>query len=165
MRIEGFQGGFLPLNGGALSGPLTIVGAPVYGVFTEVSGSNAGAVTVSVSYSTIVSLNLGNVAVGDRIEAFGFALYPKGVTAGRSSLQFLKNGGTATIVSAGVNSTPTYEIDTQSASSSEWLEGYGVFEVTGAGSLTLDMQGRSTGSDSVVAVGTGRMIARVFRKQ
>jgi hypothetical protein len=162
MRIEGFQGGFLPLSGGGLTGGVTINGLPVYGRRAEVAGANAGIVTPTASMQTVVSLNLGNVSAGDRIRFYGWLTMSKGVTGGETRLQFVKVAGAAAITWAQQALTPKNGDELQGASTGCRFEVVGYAEVTGAGACTVEFQALSAGSNGTINVGDGFATAEVW---
>jgi len=228
MRVEGFQGGFLPLSGGSLSGPLTIdcdsnppltvkrttgaanaiidlfVGgtkyarlfvanaAPHFRVYNpgqttgfgydltndkftlgtvplarmqraEVTATNAGAVTLLAGLTSIVSLNLGNVVAGDRIVLKGAAQVTKGATSGATQLGFKQTAGTATVQYQGRAATAEYNTeDSQANGTTDLYEDMTEIEVTASGSLTVDFQGLSAGSNGTIGIGQGAAYALVL---
>lgn len=162
MRIEGFQGGFLPLSGGALTGALTINGKPVKALKAEVAGNNAGLVTVTNAGVAIVGLNIGAVAVGDRVEIWANVAGTKGATAGSTILEIVDNGSTAVFNQQSSGQTPQNQEQSTPIAANAFLTLVVALEVTGAGNLNLNMSGISNGSNLSVPAANGRAVAKVY---
>jgi hypothetical protein len=114
----------------------------------EASGENAGVVTILAAQTALVDVATAvDVAIGDRVIVYAQARATKGVTAGTTDISVIQQAGTATGVWTHNNASM---IDFRDVGASVDAQFYlsGIFRVTGAGTLTLRLQGRSAGSNS-----------------
>lgn len=128
----------------------------------DASAANAGLVTLVAGNTTIVTVDLGTVVVGDRIYCDGTAQLDKGVTAGISQMFVAQSTGTAVLVSYGGQATST-ETFFQQASESLIRQVGAIFRVTTGGTLTMRLAGLSNGSNATVQAGAGGIYGVVFR--
>lgn len=128
----------------------------------EQTAENAGLVTVTGATTAIATLASMTVSVGDRILCYARAAFTKGVTAGLSEITVSKSAGTATVV-VGVNNANSQSQQDHAASITHSIEVAVIFQVIGAGTLTLQLAGVSGGSNSSVAAGSGDLHALVLR--
>ena len=128
----------------------------------EQTAQNAGAVTVLAASTTIADLAQMTVAVGDRIHVNGVVVALKGATAGLSTYGIAYALGTA-VVAIGVDAVAVELAHDQLNATTHVFTLSGMFLVTGAGTLTLRLYGRSAGSNSTVAIGNGDFHALVLR--
>jgi hypothetical protein len=128
----------------------------------EQTAENAGAVTVLVGTTTVVSLASMTVAVGDRIVCLASITSTKGATGGISLYEMIQTAGTAVVV-AGVNKTNLVANNDRAAGGVYATLLSGVLQVTGAGTLTLSVRGTSAGSNETVGIGFCDAHALVLR--
>ena len=128
----------------------------------EQSAENAGAVTVTALGVAIVSLPSMTVAVGDRVLVYASLLAVKGATAGDDSVWVSQAAGTA-VGTFLHNYSILKHIESVLASGNLAIVLAGVFKITGAGTLTLRLDGDSAGSDSTVSAGAADIHALVLR--
>ncbi len=125
----------------------------------EQSAENAGAVTLLVGATAIATLASMNVVAGDRILVAGLVAVTKGATTGLIRINVTKSAGTATIV-WGVNKADLVDERPNILNGSlNQFALFGICEVTGTGTLTLQLAGLSAGSNSTVAIGDGDLYA------
>ncbi len=126
---------------------------------SEVSAQNAALITVTAGGATIATLAALTVAVGDRVLVAARAQYDKGVTAGLNSLRVIQSGGTAAAVTYNSAATIFWQHDTAAANGTSVYSLFGIFKVTGAGTLPLVLDGTSGGSNSTVQINLGQIHA------
>lgn len=119
--------------------------------------ANATGLTVTSGFGDLsgVSINVGTVAAGLRFFTSAYMNGTKGGTAGDTRL-FITSTGTSTIQAYGSSTgiTAGYEVV---ASTIFNISDAALFRVTGAGTLTVKLQGRSDGSNST-GVGAGLQV-------
>jgi hypothetical protein len=129
----------------------------------EASGENAGSVTVLATNTALVDVATAvAVAVGDRILVYAKVGATKGAASGTIAISVIKQAGTATGVwTFDEGSMP----DERSVTALEFAAFpiSGVFRVTGAGTLTLRLQGRSAGSNADVGAGDADLYLLTLR--
>ena len=128
----------------------------------EQSAENAALVTVTALGVPIVSLPSITVAVGDRVLVYASLLATKGATAGNDSIWVSQSAGTA-VGTFLHNYSILKHIESVLANGDLAIVLAGVFKITGAGTLTLRLDGDSAGSDSSVAAGNADIHALVLR--
>jgi hypothetical protein len=129
----------------------------------EASGENAGGVTLLATNTALVDVATAvDVAIGDRITVYAKVGATKGAVSGTTAISIVKQAGTATGVwTFDEGSMP----DERSVVALEFaaFSIAGVFRVTGAGTLTLRLQGRSAGSNSDVGAGDADLYLLTLR--
>jgi hypothetical protein len=120
----------------------------------DASDTNAGLVTCTGAFTTIIDTPSLTVAVGDVVLVQTRVAMTKGITAGVSEI-IVFNAGSA-VIAFGVDEGALQELCFSHTASALWpVSLSGLARVTGAGTLVLRTQGRSVGSNSDVAVGGG----------
>lgn len=128
----------------------------------QVNGSNGSSVTVPSAGVSVMTLNVGQVEVGDIVLVNAFYSAVKGAAAGDGSCNIIKSSGSAAILSY-ASKLGIYESFRQEAAQVITKGLSGMMRVTGAGTLVLGMTASSSGSDSTVTIGNGQIIALVVR--
>lgn len=123
--------------------------------------TNAGAVTVLAATTEIAIISFAALFVGDLIYLYGVAEFVKGGTAGYNTLGFSKTAGAATYAAL-IPDSITYPTDSQLNGTTRSWERQSIFQVTGAGALTLHLIGQSNGSNSTVNIGAGGLVGVVM---
>ncbi len=124
----------------------------------EISAENAGAVTILVGLTNIVSLASMSVVAGDRILAAGFLICTKGATGGTNVYEIAQTAGTATIQVVNSRGTVQWRNNVLAAE----VDGFStvqVVKVTVGGTLTLTLRAQSAGSNSSVVAADGQIYA------
>lgn len=129
----------------------------------EFSSENAAAVTITAVATTVVTVNAGTVAVGDRILVTAKMVAAKGATAGRTWIRVQRNSGTASVEFTH-NDTQAESAIEVSASIGSYQYLSTIAKVTVAGTLVFALMGESGGSDSTVAIGDGGLYALITRE-
>lgn len=129
-------------------------------LLTKLSAENTSIITVLSSNTTIITLDLGTVAVGDIFEIKGYALIEKGATGGRSNLRLVKSTGTGDGVFH-KDLTAIYLDDESNhlANNDIYFSGSCYFEVTVAGTYVMLFTAQSLGSNSTIPIGGGQITA------
>ncbi len=132
----------------------------------ETSSKNAGAITILNTPTILTTLNLGTVTSGDRIYALCQYFGTKGATAGQNRIIIAKNAGTATVQFAHDDTIRGLHNEGYSAAADVmYLQGQGIVKVTGNGTLTLECDGGSIGSNGSLAAGDGQFYIFFLKKQ
>ncbi|MEO2054681.1 MAG: hypothetical protein ABGX83_05220 [Nitrospira sp.] len=129
---------------------------------TEVSSENASLVTVLTGTTSVTTISLGTVNSGDRILVSAAMLGSKGATAGSVTAEVQKSAGTATIETFNDKAILINFVDSVAISGGFDKNIFGIIKVTGTGTLTLALIGRSGGSDLSVLAGNGQIHAIVL---
>ncbi len=128
----------------------------------EHSVSNTGVITLTGSFSTIVTIDLGNVYINGRYGIYVMVNGNKGALAGNTHVRIAKDSGSAdiqmyhdftTLVSA-------LYID---AITMGYFRMSGLIKITGAGTLVLKLEGWSTGSTTEISINAGQIYAHRMR--
>jgi hypothetical protein len=127
------------------------------------SGENAGAVTLLGGLTTLLDVAAGaDVAIGDEVLVEARINGTKGAAAGNTNINVVQTAGTATGV---------WVHDQAGAQDERWVGASqsvvvsltALFRVTGAGTLTLRLQGFSGGSNTTVAIGEADLNLHTLR--
>lgn len=127
---------------------------------TEAS-AQSGAVTVTSSDTSVITLSLGTVNSGDRILVTAWMRATKGATGGTTLMYVGQSAGTATITTLNSEVILKTSMNVPASSLQDQLIS-GVIKVTGTGTLTLRITGNSAGSDSSVPSGGSQVHAIVL---
>lgn len=130
---------------------------------SEYKGSNAGLVTLTGSYVTIKTLDIGTFDVGAKIRIDVYVETYKGGTAGNTTVRLKKDSGTGVIE---FFDGMTQVLARQSCViNEEWNVLMSVIgQITTAGTIVLLIEGISSGSDTTVAVNAGQLYALVLKE-
>jgi hypothetical protein len=132
------------------------------GVPSYSTDDNSGGVTVTSGGVQIATLDLGTVTAGDVFYAEAQIVYLKGGTDGSGLYYINQASGTATIafVTSAISDTRN-----DIAYTTYGRHIGGMCFVTGSGTLVMQLQGISDGSDSSIAAGGGDLAATFIKKQ
>lgn len=129
------------------------------------SDENGSLVTIiTTGTTTIVTLDLGTVAIGDEFYAQASAALIKGGTGGFTQGYLAKDSGTAVIGMLHDKVSIHDDIDNLAASGAQSFKPSGIFRVTTAGTLGLQFEGASSGSSSTVSANGGDIYAKFLKK-
>jgi hypothetical protein len=132
--------------------------------FSAVTGGAETSTTGAVVSK--LTLDVGTVTLGDRIDVRINALGTKGITAGISVLQLAKASGTGAVTFYGGNETSINDkLSDQDPSAQYTLKLAEVAEVSTSGTLVLDVLLSSAGSDTSYVAGDIRIYAVHIKKQ
>jgi len=130
---------------------------------TEVSSQNANNVTILPTVTTITTVSLGTVMIGDRILVSAAVFVTKGGTAGDITIAIGKvPGDTAIIRFYHTDSRILNRYYEVPANKGFYFSIFGIAKVTATGTLKLKMDADSQGSDSIVMWGRGQIHAIVL---
>lgn len=132
------------------------------GVPSISTGQNAGVVTVTDSGVSIATVDLGTVTSGDFFYIEAQTTGTKGATEGRNLFYMNKSSGTATISYAG---TAISRSQYQEASISYEETLGGMVQVTGSGTLVMELYGYSFGSNLSISAGNADIGVTFLKKQ
>lgn len=123
-------------------------------------GTNAAAVTVASSLTTIKTISLPAVCKGERYLVTVAVEIAKGATAGDVAAVMYKTAGTATLV-FGMSGTQVKDsFPTLPAGKSVVLDASSEITITASGSLDLTLSALSAGSDATVAAASAQITVR-----
>jgi hypothetical protein len=132
------------------------------GVPNYSTDDNSGGMTVTSGGVQIATLDLGAVTAGDVFYAEAQIVYLKGGTDGSGLYYINQASGTATIAFA---TTAISDTRNDIAYTTYGRHMGGMCFVTGSGTLVMQIQGISDGSDSSIAAGGGDLAATFIKKQ
>lgn len=139
-------------------------GAPVAGLFSnEYTGYNAALVTITAAAVTLASIDLGTVAIGDRLQINANLDCTKGGTAGNNIFLCRKLSGTASIQAMRARADIQKEW-WQVASQYNRTLLSGIFRVIFAGTLVIYTAGQSAGSNSSVNAGNTELYVNAMKQ-
>ena len=137
---------------------------PVNSIFyREYSAYNTSIITISIGTHELLSLNLYNVSIGDRLLVNAMLKAGKTGAAGLMHFQCLKASGTAVIQSFHSN-TSLHLTGWQTANQYiRWMMS-GIFKVTTAGTLVLRTVATSEGSDANCLISEAELYVNAMKQ-
>lgn len=154
----------IPVSGAASTLARGFIPDNIPGIMTgEVTAKNAGIVTLSGDVQ-ILTMNFGAVTAGDRIAVDSITIGTKGATSGQVVVTLDKASGTATII---FGADDTSRVFRQYVGNAE-LQACpvsGIIQVTGSGTLVMQLHGTSAASTFTIAAGAAQGSGYFLKKQ